>query len=211
MQIKIDDKDNVILVTLVGTIDDGIDVDDIPNEVLNNFDKYKYVNNIFVLRDDLFEKELEKAKENKINQMSEDCSNAIYNGMDIKLSNGTEHFTLTDNDRLNILTLSTKLGFGALRVLWCRDSGAKYYSALEAAAIISSLTGFEEYHMNYLRELKAYINSLTDIDEINTIEYGVSLPNNKKSQILKKLEAALDSLSDRSRLGLFSKISDFFN
>jgi hypothetical protein len=42
--------------------------------------------------------------------------------------------------------------------------------------IVAAATQFKMYHTTYYNALKAYINSLNNIEEIAAITYGIELP-----------------------------------
>ena len=138
---------------------------------------------------------LEEAKELKIKELSETCSSVIYNGADIQLSeNNIQHFTLTERDQLNLSGIGLKLLMGAEQVAWHEDDETKecqYYSAQDAQLIIGTLTTFKEYHITYFRDLRIYVNSLQTVEEVNAIWYGIVLPEEFKSQVLKDYEKLL--------------------
>lgn len=132
------------------------------------------------------------AKGNKISELSDICTNTIYNGMDVTLSDGTvERFTLDANDQLNLSGIGLKILMGSEDIYWHENDetvSCKKYSKTDASIIISTLTTFKEYNITYFRDLRIYINSLDNIDEINNIEYGFELPFKFKSQALRNLE-----------------------
>ena len=131
----------------------------------------------------------------KIERLDMACKQTIYNGMDIQLSTGeTQHFTLDEQDQLNLSGIGLKLLMGATEIAWHEDDKSKacqFYSATDAMTIISSLTVFKEYHITYFRDLRIYVNSLTDIETVNAIDYGFILPEEAKSDVLKSYEEQL--------------------
>lgn len=138
---------------------------------------------------------LEAVIATKVDELSTACTQTIYNGMDIQLSTGeTQHFTLDEQDQLNLSGIGLKLLMGATEIAWHEEDKSKacqFYSATDAATIISSLTTFKEYHITYFRDLRIYVNSLTDIETVNAIEYGFILPEESKSDVLKSYEEQL--------------------
>jgi len=46
----------------------------------------------------------------------------------------------------------------------------------------------KNYNIAYYNSLKAYINALETIEEIAAIQYGTSIPEEYKSDVLKVLE-----------------------
>ena len=50
-------------------------------------------------------------------------------------------------------------------------------------------TEFKTYHVTYFNSLKAYIKNLSDISQINQIEYGIDIPAEYQSEILRNMLA----------------------
>lgn len=141
-----------------------------------------------------------ETQQNKINEMDESCKQTIYNGLDITLEDGTvEHFTLDEQDQLNLSGIGLKLLMGAEIIAWHEDDETipcRFYSAIDATKIISTLTNWKEYHITYFRDLRIYINSLQTVDEVNAIEYGFALPAEAKSDVLIAYEQRLTSTTN---------------
>lgn len=166
---------------------------------VNNLDKYIVVNGIISEKpDDENYIPGNSVLEDKIIRLDIDCTNTIYNGTDITLSDGnTYHFTLTDKDQLNLSGIGLELIMGAETIAWHEDDETvpcRFYSASDATKIISTLTAWKEYHITYFRDLRIYINSLTDENMINNISYGDNIPEEFKSEVLKSYEEKLSNM-----------------
>lgn len=135
---------------------------------------------------------LEEAKEIKIKELSEACSSVIYNGTDIPIAeDNIQHFTLTEQDQLNLSGIGLELLMGAEKVAWHEDDETvpcQYYTPEQAQLIIGTLTVMKGYHITYFRDLRIYVHSLQTVGEVNAIEYGFALPEEFKSQVLKDYE-----------------------
>lgn len=171
----------------------GAFVETIPEEVVSNTEAYLYIDNEFTVNPDY--DILTYTKELKTKELSDICSNTIYQGIPITLSNGsTQHFTLTEQDQLNLSGIGLKLLMGAQQIAWHEDDITKecqYYSAEDAQKIIATLTTFKEYHITYFRDLRIYVYSLNTVEEVEAVEYGFELPEEFKSQVLKDYEQLL--------------------
>lgn len=171
----------------------GAFVENLPEEVISNTEAYLYIGNEFIVNPDY--DILTYTKELKTKKLSDICSNTIYQGIPITLSDGsTQHFTLTEQDQLNLSGIGLKLLMGAQQIAWHEDDITKecqYYSAEDAQKIIATLTTFKEYHITYFRDLRIYVYSLNTVEEIEAIEYGFELPEEFKSQVLKDYEQLL--------------------
>ena len=132
---------------------------------------------------------IEFVKEKKIAAMSKICNETIETGFDVVLSDGnTHHFSLTIQDRLDLLTSSVMLASGDAEISYHADGEAwQYYSASDMKNIISVATLFQKYHLSYFNSLRSYINSLTTISEISDIVYGITIPEEYQNDVLKDL------------------------
>lgn len=132
---------------------------------------------------------VEFIRSSKIKEMSAACRKAITDGFDLTLSdNEAHHFSLTVQDQLNLLTISSEVLSGETEIVYHADGEVcKYYSVEDATAIVNAATKHKTYHTTYYNSLKVYINSLNGITEISNIEYGVEIPEEYQSDILKTL------------------------
>lgn len=137
--------------------------------------------------DNIYNATLEFIKENKTKEMSNVCNQTITNGFDIVLSdNETHHFSLTIQDQLNLITLSSLVSAGQTEIPYHADGElCKYYSNSDILQIIAKATEFKTYHVTYYNSLKVYIESIDNIEDVSRIEYGVNIPVEYQSEILK--------------------------
>ena len=124
----------------------------------------------------------------KINQMSKACHTTIENGFDLDLRGETKHFSLTTQDQLNLMNLSTMIQTQDLIPYHADGEETLFYSAEEIREIIAAANSFKIYQTTYFNALKTYINALETIEEISAIEYGVTIPEEYKSDVLRMLE-----------------------
>lgn len=127
----------------------------------------------------------------KIAEMSNTCNKVITNGFDVVLSDGNSyHFSLTTQDQLNLITLSSMVANGEEQIPYHADGElCRFYSAEDINIIITTATQFKTYQISYFNALKAYIESLDDMNEIGAITYGVDIPAEYQSDVLKVLLA----------------------
>lgn len=123
----------------------------------------------------------------KIAEMSNTCNNVITNGFDVVLSDGNSyHFSLTTQDQLNLITLSSMVANGEKQIPYHADGElCRFYSAEDINIIITTATQFKTYQISYFNALKAYIGSLDDMNEIGAITYGIEIPAEYQSDVLK--------------------------
>lgn len=128
-------------------------------------------------------------KSEKIKETSYMCNQIITNGFDIVLSdNIAYHFSLTIQDQLNLITLSTMILNGETEIPYHADGQlCKIFSAEDMTNIIQMSTTFKTYHTTYYNSLKSYIQSLDTREEIGKVSYGMNIPDEYQSEVLKDL------------------------
>ena len=129
----------------------------------------------------------------KIAEMSNTCNKVITNGFDVTLSDGNSyHFSLTTQDQLNLITLSSMVANGETQIPYHADGElCRFYSAEDINTIITTATQFKTYQVSYFNALKAYIESMTDIETIGAVTYGMEIPAEHQSDVLKVLLAGM--------------------
>ena len=177
MLIVVDENKNITQLITVGGIpsDTTFEIpDDIDENILKNIFSYRYVNGEFVLKEDVDSEKLKKIKEQKISAMSQECNNQITLGVDW---NG-DHYSLTLDDQTNIGNLTLLASAGKSVPYHADGDGAncRFFTAEEFVQFSTYCQQFKVYHLTYYNQLKGYINSLTNIDDILSINYGTPLP-----------------------------------
>ena len=143
------------------------------------------------LTDPITEMTIEYVKTLKIKEMSAVCNHTITNGFDITLSdNHVHHFSLTTQDQLNFISLSSMIANGETQIPYHADGElCKFYSVSDMNKVIETATNFKTYHVTYFNALRNYIQSLETIEDVANIEYGVSIPEQYQSEVLISLIA----------------------
>lgn len=138
---------------------------------------------------------LEEVQEAKVTEMNAVQQTVIREGLDITLSDGTvEHFTLTDHDQTSLMGLKTKVEEGAEQIPWHTSDQAehcKYYSNADMAIITSGALEFVTFHVTYFRDLRIYIRSLLSKEEVTEVTYGMLVPEEYQSDVLKDMYALM--------------------
>ena len=120
---------------------------------------------------------------------------AIRQGLDITLSDGTvEHFTLKDQDQTSLMGLQTLVAQGIERIPWHtadQSEHCKYYSNADMSIIAEKALQFVTYHVTYFRDLRIYIRSLSDKEDVKNIFYGTIIPAEYQSDVLVDYIAAM--------------------
>lgn len=125
----------------------------------------------------------------KIAEMSRTCNKTIENGFDIETEDGIHHYSYALEDQLNLMNLSAAIARGEEQLSYHADGElCRFYTAAEINEIISAGNAWKTYHTTYFNALKAYINSLETIEEIDAITYGIELPEEFKTDVLRVIE-----------------------
>lgn len=159
---------------------------------------------------------LDEIKEQKVSEMNTIQQTIIQQGTEVPLSDGTiEHFTLTEHDQTSVIGLQVTLlkkkmiqymkeleeklniqskdieSFMMLEELPWHVSDesihCKFYSDEDMAKIGEVCTLFVTWHVTYFRDLRIYIRSLETKEEVESITYGIEIPEEFRSDPLKKM------------------------
>ena len=116
---------------------------------------------------------LRAAKHAEISAASEA---AIYAGMDVETTQGTEHFSLTEKDQINLTTAKNEIDKGASIYLYHTDDTlCRIFTAEEINAIAQASIAHKIYHTTYCNHLFEWIRR-ADAVELAGITYGAELP-----------------------------------
>lgn len=130
-------------------------------------------------------------QERKLQELSHICNQTIESGVDVGMLDGQiHHFSLTTQDQLNLISLQAMIDQGMEQIPYHADGElCKFYTPVEIKMIISEATKWKTYHTTYYNALKNYVNSLDDPYVIANITYGIELPEEYQSDVLKALNA----------------------
>lgn len=139
--------------------------------------------------DSVYEATLEYLKQVKISEMSKTNKLVIYRGFDITLSDGnTYHFSLTDDDQRNLEGLARLLDNGETVLPYHADDElCLFYSVEDMTAITKKATAVVTYYNTYFNSLKMYIKAIDSIEVVSSIYYGIEIPEEYQSVVLKSL------------------------
>lgn len=128
----------------------------------------------------------------KISEMSKLCNLTITRGFDVILEDDySHHFSLTTQDQLNLITLQSMVLSGQASVPYhADDEPCRFFSAADIQTVLTGATNHITYHESYFNSLKAYINSLDAIEDIKDIGYGMNIPTEYQTEVLKTLLSA---------------------
>lgn len=129
----------------------------------------------------------------KISEMNFACNQIIENGVDVMLGDGNVyHFSLTTQDQLNLITLQSMIAAGEISIPYHADGElCRYYSVEDISVVMKAATAHKTFHVTYFNSLKVYINAQNNITDISAVQYGMEIPEEYQSDILKALYASL--------------------
>lgn len=112
---------------------------------------------------------LEQAKENKIIELETICKQMIIAGVDV---NG-QHYSYDLEDQNNIKDAFDLASLTHLSVPYHADGeSCRLYTPEEIVAVFVANKTNLTHHTTYFNQMKAYINTLSDVDEVQSIRYG---------------------------------------
>lgn len=121
--------------------------------------------------------------------MSDACNQAIVSGVDVTLNDGgTYHFSLSIEDQINMMNLQSMMLSGAESIPYHADDGkCMFYSAEDFKKIADTATAWKLYHESYFNSLREYIKSLNTNEELGNVEYGMEIPEEYQTDVLKDI------------------------
>lgn len=123
------------------------------------------------------ENEFSFVVKNKITELSIICGQVITAGTDVTLSNGTKHYSFTSNDQNNIknwfdVAVSTKVD----GIPYHADNEeCELYTYLDIIQLYIAEQKYILYHNTYFNMLKAMVKTMTSIEEVTSVVYGMEL------------------------------------
>lgn len=139
--------------------------------------------------------ELPEVKARYLSGLSAACQAAIFEGFDVRLSDGsTYHFDLALEDQLNLITLSAMVAEGATEIPY-HASGrlCEYFSAEDFLCIVAAANAHKTYHTAYYNSLKNWVMSMNSIAEVCAVNYGDAVPEEYCSSVYLRLEGVKNS------------------
>lgn len=132
-------------------------------------------------------------RDKKTKEMNEEQQKIIAEGFDIEIDGEVQHFTLTANDQTSLFGIISMMVQNGMELIpWHTSDNSEhsqYYTNEQMKAIIKKAMDFITYNISYFRDLRIYINSLEDVEEVKAITYGIIIPSKYKSDVLRDIEA----------------------
>lgn len=162
-------------------------IDEIPlkikSAVMLELEKIGYLN----------KSDLEDVINAKVVEMSLKCKQIILSGIDVDLTDGhTYHFSLDLTDQTMISKLNERALSGNTFLPWHWDNGScMIFSKEDIIKINDHMEDYITYHTTYFNSLKAYINSMNNIAGILEVDYGIQIPEEYQSDVLKLINQSM--------------------
>jgi len=123
----------------------------------------------------------------KVAEMKNTCNKTIENGIDVVLSDGENyHFSLTTQDQLNLITISSMIAAGSETIAYHADGQlCKYFNSEDMQTVIAAATSHITKYTTYYNALHYWILQMKDIDEITGVYFGIDIPDEFKSEVMK--------------------------
>lgn len=122
----------------------------------------------------------------KMTEISQACEGTIVRGVDVTLADGTQHFSLTVKDQINLFGKQAQLAAGADRCEYHQDGmPCKFYGREDMQEVIATAMKHVSYNQTYCNSMYNWIRSCTKASEIGVIEYGAEIPKEYWSEVLR--------------------------
>ena len=138
-------------------------------------------------------KTLEQLKEEKEQEISSACNQAIVSGMDVQTSEGTEHFSLENTDQINLTTALSAVENGATLYPYHADGKmCRMFTSDEIRSIAQSSIRHKLYHTTLCNHLLVWTRRANSQEELSQITYDAdNLPSDLASNMGEIFEASL--------------------
>jgi hypothetical protein len=119
-----------------------------------------------------------QARNDKIQEMSDKCSEEIFKGVSVRLSDGLIHkFSLSLEDQLNLMSNNLLLRMGQSSFIYHENGQeCEIVSSSDMQTIIIAANKYISYHTTYFNLMRSCIKEIDDLSVIESISYGDNLP-----------------------------------
>lgn len=126
--------------------------------------------------------------------LSAACEQTIVSGVDVELSTGTEHFSLTQNDQINLFGKQAQLASGAEQLEYHQDhTPCKYYSAEDMQKIITRAMAWVSYHTTYCNSAFTWLEACEKASDMEVVQYGAAIPEEYCSEVYKDYKEMMEA------------------
>lgn len=126
-------------------------------------------------------------KSSKVKTMSAKCEQTIVEGVTVTLTDGKDyHFALNLSDQMMIDSLAARANNGEDALPYHADGEPdRFFSAADILEVKKKMDDHVLYHRTYFNSLKVYIGAIEDALTVAGIQYGVEIPEEYQSDVLK--------------------------
>ena len=128
------------------------------------------------LEDGKIKVDIEKLRALRLAEVGSACEAAIYEGVDVTTSKGTEHFSLTINDQTNITNLAVTAQSGATVLYHADGELCRAFSPEEMLTVADAAVKYKTYQTTLCNHINAWIRRAETLGELSKIHYGTPLP-----------------------------------
>lgn len=136
---------------------------------------------------------LEEVKAAKVAEMEVMKEAAMAAGINVTLTDGSEeHFNLEEKEQKMLMALQVKVVAGDEKIPWHTSDETehcKYYSNADMNLIITAASEYGTYHETYIRDLRIYIDSMDNKENVEAVTYGMVIPEGYRSEVLQDMYA----------------------
>lgn len=121
-------------------------------------------------------KELAEVKSAKISEMSDICSKAISDGVDVELNGEVVHFTYTTEDQQNIKAAFDLANLTNFAVPYHADAmSCRLFAPKEISKVYVAEQVNLTHHTTYFNQLKQSILAMDNVEDVKNVTYGQPL------------------------------------
>lgn len=144
---------------------------------------------------------LEEVKAEKKQEIASMYQATRLNGIDVELSTGIQHFSLSGEDLTFLSGKQIELSTGVAEVSY-QDSNNRcmMLSAVDMQKIITESFTFVDVQTTYRNNLYEWVDECKNIEEVSAIAYGADIPLEYQNEVYKRklelLEAAKEDKTE---------------
>ena len=141
-----------------------------------------------VIKDETYtEKEIAAIREAKRSEISMECEKTIFAGVDF----GDDHYSLTTADQANILAQKAEAKAGNCVLYHADRKPCKIYTPEEFLEVATAASVFITKQRTYCNLLMQQLETLTDVDVINSVKYGETQLEGEFLELYQKLASVI--------------------
>lgn len=128
---------------------------------------------------------LEEQRRRKYLEVSEACEKTIYAGVDVDISTGKEHFSLTEKDQINLFGKKMQLLAGEEKMEYHEDGQpCRYFIPADMQKIVDTAMFYVSYNTTYCNALNMWIKGAEKASDLENIAWGAEIPEEYQNEVL---------------------------